>query len=360
MAVPSSSVKPSARRSTTRPPTRTSRPDHAVEVDEVGVGRRRGPTSRRPRRAVGPLVPPAAAPVPPACVEPVPPPRGGRLPSTRTSAGNRGVTAKRRSVALGYGRRAIPTTVALRPSTSAVLAMPAPGWPTTTTLLVADHDLRRAIGRRACGRSSTRPVIATSRHSCATPGCPWRTRGAGAEPLPRRRRGDRPAAAARRRRRRSDRRHGPGSRPGARSRRSAAGPRPRPRRPGRRSDARSSRAGVAGAVTMASIATSRSVILSARAIDTVAGDPAPGLDLGEPGPPVGDGDARWARHDRQVGGVADPDPVSVEGTGPGRPLADEPDDPIRRADLERRSGDPAGGVGHDLDRRSRRHARGRS
>ena len=53
--------------------------------------------------------------------------------STRTSAGKRGVTANRWSDAVGAGRRAMPMTVAVRPSTSVVLGIPAPGWPTTTT-----------------------------------------------------------------------------------------------------------------------------------------------------------------------------------------------------------------------------------
>ena len=47
MAVPSSRLKPSGRRSTTRPPTRTSAPDDGREVDEVGVGRGLGWTGRR-------------------------------------------------------------------------------------------------------------------------------------------------------------------------------------------------------------------------------------------------------------------------------------------------------------------------
>ena len=38
---------------------------------------------------------------------------------------------KRWSDALGLGRRTIPVTVAGRPSTSAVLGIPAPGWPGT-------------------------------------------------------------------------------------------------------------------------------------------------------------------------------------------------------------------------------------
>ena len=152
----------------------------------------------------------------------------------------------------------------------------------------------------------------------------------------------------------------------ARSRRSAAGPRPRPTRPGRRSDARSSRAGVAGTVTIASIATSRSVILRARAIDTVAGDPAPGLDSGEPGPLVGDavatGPPRSPGRRRRA-----PRPGSRRAHRNGSPAG--PTNPTTRY-VEPTLSDAAAirldAIGHDLDRAravaledDREHAGGR-
>ena len=178
IAVPSSSVNPSGRRSTTRPPTRTSRPANAGEVVEVGV-RRRGDSGRRSRRRrtrrrALPRRPPVVAPFGP----------GDRLAAvTRTSAGKRGVTANRWSDAVGAGRRAIPVTVAVRPSTSVVLGIPAPGWPTTTT-----WSLPTATSARQRSPSlltlNTRPETVTRRHSCAAPGIPCRTSGAGTDPLP--------------------------------------------------------------------------------------------------------------------------------------------------------------------------------
>ena len=87
---------------------------------------------------------------------------------------------------------------------------------------------------------------------------------------------------------------------------------------------------VAGAVTMASIATARSVILRARAIETVAIAPVPGV--GEP-----DQARRWETRPAPAttttsAGIADPDPVAVERARARGPLAHDPDDPVRRAD----------------------------
>ena len=75
---------------------------------------------------------------------------------------------------------------------------------------------------------------------------------------------------------------------------------------------------------------------------------------GAPGGTRGSGDARSRRggDEQEVRGVTDPDPVAVERAGSGRTLADEPDDPIGRADLERSKGEPARDVGHDPDRRT--------
>ena len=113
----------------------------------------------------------------------------------------------------------------------------------------------------------------------------------------------------------------------------------------RRPDASSS---VAGAVTTASMAIARSVIRRALAIVTVGIDPALPAALGD----AGRARSRRGGDEHEVRGVADPDPVAVERAGPGGPLADEPDDPVRRADLERPEGEPARDVGHDLDRRT--------
>ena len=148
------------------------------EVVEVGVRAPRGQRSRsrrrRTRRRALPPPPLVVAPFGPATCWP---------PVTRTSAGKRGVTANRWSDAVGAGRRAIPVTVAVRPSTIVVLGIPAPGWPTTTT-----WSLPTAISARQRSPSlltlNTRPETVTRRHSCAAPGIPCRTSGAGTDPLP--------------------------------------------------------------------------------------------------------------------------------------------------------------------------------
>ena len=161
-------------------------------------------------------------------------------PDTCTSAGKRGVTAKRWSEAVGAGRRAIPTTVALRPSTSVVLAIPAPGWPTTTT-----RSLPTAISARQRSPSlwtlSTWPVTDTRRHSWAAAGAAWRTSGAGTGPLPRD--GEPVDSKARGSVRDTDPTLGmdPRARPAAQPNPSAATARQQPRRPGRRSVGRSRR-----------------------------------------------------------------------------------------------------------------------
>ena len=69
------------------------------------------------------------------------------------------------------------------PPSTAVIAIPEPGWPTT-----GPGSIRRRISARQRSPSlctlSIGPVTVTSRHSCASPGDPWRTRAAGtvAEP----------------------------------------------------------------------------------------------------------------------------------------------------------------------------------
>ena len=267
-------------------------------------------------------------------------------PATVTSSGDRGVIANRRSLAFGYGRRTMPVTVATRPSTSAELAIPDPGWPTTTT----SADPTRISARHrspSLWTLETRPLMDASRHSFASLGAPWSTIGDGVEAVPTTS-SRRPGGAGRRMPARSGLRRGSGlptdgaaAPVGNRSSTAADASWTTIRRP----DASSS---VAGAVTTASMAIARSVIRRAFAIVTVGIDPALPAALGD----AGRARSRRGGDEQEVRGVADPDPVAVERAGSGRPLADEPDDPIRRADLERAEREPARDVGHDLDRRT--------
>ena len=104
----------------------------------------------------------------------------------------RGRIANRRSVAVGNGRRTIPTTVVVRPSVRRSWGIPEP--------LADDRHLPRTDGRRpasdrrACGYS-IRPVRLTSRHSWARPGWPCSTVGDEAPPSSRSRRSARKRGA---------------------------------------------------------------------------------------------------------------------------------------------------------------------
>ena len=245
MAVPSSSVNPSGRSSTTRPPTRTVRPTSAAEVDR---GPRPGRTAGAPRTAATRRRPVAPAPVP-APSRRRRRRRGRRPPSRRsrrrarrppTAAGSRTVGRSRS----GYGRRTIPTTVASRPSTRADRPGSRPRPARRRPRSPSRPGARRAIARRACGRRRSGPRTVTSRHSWAAPGLERSVTGAGTggtSPVVRRRRRLDPGGAVGP----PDRPFDPEPRadPPARRRPSAAGPRSRPTRPGRRSGARSCRAG---------------------------------------------------------------------------------------------------------------------
>ena len=68
--------------------------------------------------------------------------RSSAGPPSVTSRAERGTTANRRSEADGYGRRAMPTTVAVRPSTIALLGMDAPARPEDRDPRPADEQLR--------------------------------------------------------------------------------------------------------------------------------------------------------------------------------------------------------------------------
>ncbi len=93
---------------------------------------------------------------------------------------------------------------------------------------------------------------------------------------------------------------------------------------------------VAGAVTIASMATARSVILRARAIE-IGRDRPPLPGVGDPEPAAGRGRAppRPATT-HQVRRRRGPRSGSRRARPTGGPLADDPDDPVGRADLERR------------------------
>ena len=187
----------------------------------------------------------------------------------------------------------MPVTVATRPSTSAVLAMPDPGWPTTTT----STDPTRISARHrspSLWTLETRPLMDASRHSFASLGAPWSTIGDGVEAVPTtsmpsaRRRGApyaspiRPSAWIR------VPTDGAAAPVGSRSSTAADASWTTIRRP----DASSS---VAGAVTTASMATARSLIRRALAIVTVGIDPALPVALGEPDALDPDGEATSTR-----------------------------------------------------------------
>ena len=177
----------------------------------------------------------------------------------------------------------MPVTVAVRPSVSVVLGMPAPGWPTTATW---SHPTWISARQRSPSfwTLATRPVTVTSRHSCAPVGDAWRTSGCGTWPVP---------ATSTRSARRRGAPYATPIRPSARIRLPTAARPCRGRRTSMAADASWTTirrpvesSSVAGAVTIASIATSRSVTLSARAIDDDrrpgAAEPE-GVGDGEPG-----------------------------------------------------------------------------
>ena len=144
IAVPSSSVKPSGRRSTTRPPTRTSRPMNGARSSRsASVPRGRGVGRAARGRGAGRLPQPPLVVGASRCLRP-------GWPATRTSAGKRGVTAKRWSDAVGCGPPCDPDD-RRGPALDQRRARD-PG-----TRLADDHDRgpcrrrsRRASGRRAC------------------------------------------------------------------------------------------------------------------------------------------------------------------------------------------------------------------
>ena len=85
-------------------------------------------------------------------------------PATRTSAGLRGRIVNRWSEAVGYGRRTMPVTVAMRSSASVSAAIPAPAWPTTTTCRPPSRISARQRSPSLC-TLATGPWIRTSCHS---------------------------------------------------------------------------------------------------------------------------------------------------------------------------------------------------
>ena len=113
-----------------------------------GGGRRRRGGAGSPPVDPGLLVDPAAA----------------ADPATRTSAGLRGRIVKRWSEAVGYGRRTMPVTVAMRSSASVSAAIPAPAWPTTTTCRPPSRISARQRSPSLC-TLATGPWIRTSCHS---------------------------------------------------------------------------------------------------------------------------------------------------------------------------------------------------
>ena len=121
VAVPSSSTGPSAVDLRHQAADPNHPPDMTREIHEVDVAR----PGHLARRASAAAAAPADPPVGRVHVA-VGGPRA-------TSAVERGTIANRRSLADGYGRRTIPTTVAGRPSTSAVAGIAAPASPLTTT-----------------------------------------------------------------------------------------------------------------------------------------------------------------------------------------------------------------------------------
>ena len=173
VAVPSSTSRRSPSRATTRPPTRTRTPARPGNVarsasvagaSDVGAG---FPEIAPDRGVAG--APPAAVPA---------------ASIARTSPGPRGTTAKRRSVAAGWGRRTTPTTATPEPSAIVAAGIPAPARPATTIVPPAVRTSARQRSPRRW-RSTTTPAIRTSWPSSADPGSRGRSRGAGIGAVPR-------------------------------------------------------------------------------------------------------------------------------------------------------------------------------
>ena len=142
--------------------------DVLVDRDEIDV---RG-------HAAGPGAAPVPAPAPRPRRGPAAPRRAagravGRLPARRRHVARR-TRERSRSVGpsrTGYGRRTMPTIVAVRPSTIEVTGIAGPGEARGRDALAADEELRLpAIAElvEVDDVAATR----TSRHSCAAPGAP--------------------------------------------------------------------------------------------------------------------------------------------------------------------------------------------
>ena len=317
-AVPSSSVKPSGRRSTTRPPTRTS-----------SRRSRPGPRGRHPARTHGVAVLPAPVPVTVARWSRRTTGRLLALPPRRAPAPD---VPPPTDVAAGPRQDRRPLVAGARVGR----ADDADDLDRAALEDAVDRDPARPAGRRRrAARPRRRPRRATGRPACGrldAAGDRHEPPGVGGVELPadperrRARRRHRAARSTSARRRGAPyavptRPDGPDPRADARRRRvlRAAGPRSRRSRPGRRSAGRSRRAALAGAVTTASIATSRSVVRSAAAIETArvsAGALADGRGAVSRrrfgvGVGVGDGDVDGAATSCRSA-VAHPDAVPVE------------------------------------------------